>query len=269
MARADSEGDTLGFSSSNPNSKALLHFDTEQSPDDHHFAVRRILKRANLQAPPDWFESYCLTGLGHAKAWECVQRATEAAALKFGGVHSILIDGVADITADVNDAEGCNDFIASLHDLAIKHDCPIAGIIHTNPGTEKTRGHLGSQLERKAETNLRLEKEGETTVIWSDKQRRAPIPKHLGPCFQWSESAGMHVSTQTHANTRDAIRSEELRPQVADLFEERPAMRYADLKSTVMTVTRKTERTAERFIKELLRLRLVVKDVANLYTKAS
>jgi hypothetical protein len=39
----------------------------------------------------------------------------------------------------------------------------IVGVIHFNPGGEKTRGHLGSQLERKAETNLRL-----------DKVRRAP-----------------------------------------------------------------------------------------------
>jgi hypothetical protein len=108
----------------------------------------------------------------------------------------VLVDGVADLVVDVNDAGESNTYTAHLHQTAIEHDCAVVCVIHTNPSSEKTRGHLGSQLERKSETNLRLEKSGEITVVFSDKNRRAPIQKENGPRFVWSDEAGMHVSTE-------------------------------------------------------------------------
>lgn len=195
MATANS-ADCLSFKSSNPQSFALLHFDSEQSPDDHWHGISRALKRAGRTAPPKFLHSYCLTGLEGKQAWQCISEAIRVAAEVHGGIHSILIDGVADFVANVNDPAECNAFVATLHGIAIERDCSIIGVIHFNPGGEKTRGHLGSQLERKAETNLRLDKENGVTVVWSDKQRRAPIPRESGPCFAWNDEAGMHVSVE-------------------------------------------------------------------------
>ena len=195
----DCGADLLGFDSSNPKNFALLWFDSEQSPDDHWHCVARALKRAGLREPPSWFYSYCLTGLGWKRGWDCVVEATRNAAEQHAGIHSSLLDGVADLVPDVNDPAQSSEFVAELHDMAIRYDCPIVGVIHFNPGSEKTRGHLGSHLERKAETNLRLDKANGMTTIWSEKQRRAPIPKEAGLCFQWSDEAGMHVSVDAQA----------------------------------------------------------------------
>ncbi len=98
----------------------------------------------------------------------------------FNGLFAVIVDGVADLVLDVNDAKECNALVAKLHALAIKYDCPdrIICVIHENPNadTGKMRGHLGSQLERKAESNLRLRKKEDVTVVFSDRQRRrAPI----------------------------------------------------------------------------------------------
>jgi len=243
-----SGGDFLGFSSSNPNSLALLHFDSEQSPDDHWHQVARALKRAGLQKPPPWLYSYCLTGLGYAQAWECVCEATRRASNQHPGIHSILIDGAADLVNDVNDPTESNDFVATLHGNAIQYDCPIISAIHFNPGGEKTRGHLGSQLERKAETNLRLDKPHEVTTIWSNKQRRAPIPKATGPCFLWSDEAGMHITCETGNDRREAAKEERMRVEVQKVFRDSKAMRYSDLKSTVMSRLSVSDRTAEKKI---------------------
>lgn len=231
----DKDADLLGFRSANPNSLALLHFDSEQSPDDHWHQVARALRRAGLGEPPPWFHSYRLTGLDSKRAWECVREATRLAAKEHGGIHSSLIDGVADLVPDVNDSAECNAFVATLHDMAIQHDCPIVGVIHFNPGSDKVRGHLGSQLERKAETNLRLDKSDEVTTIWSEKQRRAPIPKDSGPCFQWSDEAGMHMTIQNRQASKLEIERESLTALAEDLFSDRPSMRYTDLISTVKT----------------------------------
>ncbi len=265
----DPEADTLGFGSRNPKSFALCHFDSEQAPDDFWHQVDRARRRALLETTPDWLHPFCLTGLGCKRAWECVQEAVKRGADKHSGTHSILIDGAADLVADVNDAAECNDFVAQLHDMAIQNDCPIWAVIHYNPGSEKSRGHLGSQLERKAETNLRLDKLKEVTTIWSDKQRRAPIPKGTGPCFQWSDEAGMHVSIESLQSAADKEKRETLVMLRDELFRKRAAMNYTDL--TKLLTAKKglavSERTAARKIAELSRLGLIEKSAVGLWTK--
>ena len=194
--------DLLGFYSANPKNSAVIQIDSEQSPDDHWHVVNRMLRRVGLDKPPPWFYSYCLTGLGFKAALECFLEAIHIGFDRHGGIHSSLLDGITDLVSDVNDAAECNAFVSQMHGLTIQYDFPLIGVIHFNPGTEKTRGHLGSQFERKAETNLRLDKTNEVTTMWSDKQRRAPIPKGSGPSFCWSDDLQMHVSCDTTTNTR-------------------------------------------------------------------
>jgi len=111
--------------------------------------------------------------------------------------HSIIIDGIADLVVDPNDADECFPLITELHALAIRYDTAIILVLHMNPGSqnEKGRGHLGSQLERKSESNLTLTKDGEATVISSTRQRGRPIPKDdKAPSFRWSDERQMHIS---------------------------------------------------------------------------
>ncbi len=188
-------------SAPNPDGGAVLYVDTEQSRDDFWHITKRAMRRAGAKQRPEWLHSYCLTGLAVADAKACVWQAVADAYVRHGRIHAIFIDGVADLVLDVNSAEECNSFLAELHALAIGFDCPIVTVLHLNPksgngGFEKARGHLGSQLERKAETNLRIEKDGDVSVVWSEKQRRAPIFKDKGPRFKWSDEAGMHVTAQ-------------------------------------------------------------------------
>jgi hypothetical protein len=260
------DADLLGFSSSNPKGHAVLWFDSEQSPDDFWHCVTRALKRSGVASRPEWLHAYCLTGLGCKRAWECVTEATKLSADTHGGVHSILIDGIADLVADVNDPEESNSFVAELHAIAIKHDCPIIGVIHFNPGTEKSRGHLGSQVERKAETNLALEKAtDETTVIYSTKNRRAGIPKDLGPRFRFDVAAGMHVSVSNRRCAKDEEQREALVSLASDVFEGRPAMRFNELQSTVKNGLTVSPKTAERKIIKMVRLAVIKKSVGGMY----
>src|ERR1035437_5579053 len=264
------DADLLGFSSSNPKGMALLWFDSEQSPDDFWHCVNRAVKRAGLSKPPPWLLAYCLTGLGHKRAWECVQGATKAGAEQHGGIHSTLIDGLVDLIADVNDPVECNDFVAELHVMSIQRDCPIVGVIHFNPGGEKSRGHLGSQVERKAETNLALEKDAdETTVSYSTQNRRAAIPKSHGPRFRFSAEAGIHVSIESRLSSKEQAQREALLCLAKDVFADHPAMRYTDIKSTVMTVVPCKERQAEKKVAEMKRLTVIKQSVSGLYVIAT
>lgn len=190
------EADTLTAQGFNAKGHGLLYFDTEQSPDDFWHAVDRARRRARREELPGWIKAYSVADLPAMVGRKAVAVAMADAAEAFGGVHSVIIDGIADLTIDVNDAAECNGMVAELHSLAIRYDCSIILVIHKNPGSDKVRGHLGSQIERKAETNLSLEKEDEVTVIWSSKQRRAPIEKKKGVRFRWDDSLKMHVTAE-------------------------------------------------------------------------
>ena len=77
-------------------------------------------------------------------------------------------------------------------------------------------------------------------LIWSAKQRGAPIPRDKAPAFRWCDAAAMHVSTSA-------------------------PMRCTELRNTVMTVLTVAVRTAERRIDAYRQLGLVQRDVLNLW----
>lgn len=266
MTHPDSDVDLLGFQSSNREGKAIIHFDTEQSPDDFWHGVSLAIRRADIFDPPDWLLSYCLTGLLPRNSWQAVQAALRIAANRFGGIHSVLIDGVGDLVHDVNDAGECNDFVAALHGLAITHDCPIIGVLHFNPDTAKARGHLGSQLERKSESNLRLDKEDDgSTVLWSNKQRRAAIARDFGPRFRWSDEAHMHVTVESRSESRLGSKADGQIPYRDDVFMNHGSLRYSELKEAMKTTLKLSEKTAERRIGEWRKLKIIDKTGAGLW----
>ena len=239
MADPTVDADFLALvSAPNPDGGAVLYFDTEQSRDDFWHITKRAMRRAGAKQRPEWLRSYCLTGLAVAEAKACVWQAVVDAYVRHGRIHAIFIDGVADLVLDVNSAEECNGFIAELHALAIKFDCPIVTVLHLNPksgngGFEKARGHLGSQLERKAETNLRIEKDGDVSVCWSEKQRRAPIFKDKGPRFRWSDEAGMHVSAGADSQEKRPAWHDDYAILADEIFEGGKRMKFAEIAKAI------------------------------------
>lgn len=260
------DADLLGFDSDNPEKKAVVWIDSEQSPDDYSQCVRRAIRRTGLGSHPEWFYGYPVKGFGFKKSWDSVIEILRKAVAECGGIHSIFLDGAADFVSDVNDAEESNAFVATLDDLTIKHDCPIVTIIHFNPGGEKSRGHLGSQLERKAESNLALEKDGdEVTTIYSTKQRRAPIPKSTGPRFKYDTEAGMHVSLESRRDERNKQETEALSELAEEVFDGRSGMNYSEIISTLTGKLKKSTPTIERKVARMKELGVIKKCVGRLY----
>ena len=186
--------DLLGLEFTNPEGHAVIHVDTEQSRNDHHRLLTRSLRRCGVDCPPDYLLSFCMTGWEPSDIMQAIEFLCEKAKLAFGGIHSVVIDGTADLARSVNDEEESNALERWVRNLAINHQCCVVNVIHQNPGGDKSRGHLGSQFERKSETVLMLEKKDERTVIYSTRTRRAPILKEKAPCFEWSDDAKAHVS---------------------------------------------------------------------------
>jgi hypothetical protein len=264
---AGSGADCLGFVSENPDGFALVHLDTEQCRFDHWEGIQRAVRRAKMDAAPSWLRSYCLTGFTAADVRAAIPILIKQAAKQFGGIHSVFIDGIADVVPDVNDAEETSSLITDLHKWAIEFDCPILNIIHVNPGSDsKTRGHLGSQLERKSETNLKLKQDADgISVIWADKNRRAPIPEKSGSRFAWSDVDKMHVAVQSSESEKDEIEQEQLTELAREVFAGHPPMRYTELNTAVKNRLTVSDKTAERKIKRAVELGIMEKTAEKLY----
>ena len=244
--------DTLGFSAENTQGYAVVHFDTEQSRYDHDALVRRALRRAGVDRTPDWFHSYSVADLDIKSRRQALRHVMHEARTNHGGIFAVLIDGIADLCADPNDSAEAFELVHELHALAITHDCTVITVLHENPGSEsgKTRGHLGSQIERKAETNLRLSKDKDgITTIWAEKARHCYLPKEQGPCFSWNHKAAMHTSCGTAGEIRGAAIREKMLTGAEQVFSEVDWLSYTDLVSGIMHTLHLKERAAKNRVK--------------------
>ena len=269
---AGSGTDCLGFVAENPDGFAVVHIDTEQCLFDHWEGIQRAIRRAKVASAPSWLRSHCLTGFSAADVRIAIRVLISQAAKQCGGIHSVFIDGIADAVPDVNDAEATSSLITELHELAIEFDCPILNIIHVNPGSDfKTRGHLGSQLERKSETNLRLKHDDGISVIFADKNRRAPIPEKSGPCFTWGNEAAMHVSVENPAETKAEAKSDAKRSAMQTdaqkVFADgkKSELRHKQLVELVATAFKLKPQGARRRVETWLDSQIVSKNDAGFY----
>lgn len=266
-------GDCLGVTGQNPDGLAVIHFDTEQSEYDH-FAIigKQVLARAGLSDLPEWLRSYHLADVPTPLRRKALAHEMKRAAIG-GKLLAVFVDGIADLCIDPNDNAEAFGLVEELHRLAITYHCPIICVLHENPGSTegKTRGHLGSQLERKAETNLRLSKANDgITTIFTERSRHCHIPKEAGPRFQWDDVAQMHLSCgTTHAERNDA-KTQDMQRIFGDLFTQKSGYRHSELVTAYVEHEGVCERTAKARIKDAAASGIVTHSAAmRLYSRGT
>lgn len=258
------EADTLGVRSEPTGGKAVIVIDTEQSPGDACKLVERSLRRVGLTAVdrPANLRTFSFAGWRAHDLTAGLPGLLEAMSAEHGGIHAVFIDGGADFATNVNDPDTAADLCAGWHALAIKYLCHLLIVIHSNEGSQAddiARGWLGKQLRRKAESNLQLKRTEETIVAFADSgQRRAPIPETEGPCFRWSDEAGMHVSVE--GNPKENAKRQELLELAAEVFGDKPRMKWGDLLATFISERRLPRSTAERRIREMEKMKVIRTD---------
>lgn len=150
----------------------VLWIDTEQSPHDCLRVYRRI---ALVRGLDEYSVQRDLTYIMLREKTPEERIKITQKAIRAESPSLVVIDGVADLIDSNNDERSASvlqDFL--LRESSV-NDCHICCIIHTNPGSEKPRGHSGSNLLRKAETIMNITKAGEYIEI-SNITRGKPIP---------------------------------------------------------------------------------------------
>lgn len=92
-------------------------------------------------------------------------------ALKLYRPDFVLLDGAADLILDPNNVEQSAEIRQLLMWASKEYDCHIATVLHCNVGSEKARGHVGSDFKRKAETEVLITADDAISTVKFTKAR--------------------------------------------------------------------------------------------------
>ena len=143
-------GTVLNYSASLPPEKRrILYVDTEQSRFHCKRVLCRILRLAGLPADvhPPLLEFLCLRGYATKERLRKIEEA----------IYDL--DGIRDLAHDINSPGEATDLITKLMQWTDERRIHIHTVLHLNKGDDNTRGHLGTELNNKAETVLQITKD--------------------------------------------------------------------------------------------------------------
>jgi len=143
-------GELKGFRENNH----LIHFDTEQSLFHCQMVFKRPLDMAKIDTSK--YHTYALRQLDYKERLQFIEHVLYKK-LEGKDIGLVIIDGVADLCSDVNNIEESNAVVQKLMKWTKELNCHIITVIHSNFGSDKPTGHLGSFLEKKTETQIQLE----------------------------------------------------------------------------------------------------------------
>jgi len=132
----------------------LLHIDTEQGL----WHCQKVFKRPltmDSSINTNNYHTFGLRSIDHKMRIDFIDYYLEN---KINKPSLIIIDGIADLCSDANSIIESNALVQRLMEWSAKYKCHIINVIHQNYGSQKFgTGHLGSFLEKKAETVIALE----------------------------------------------------------------------------------------------------------------
>jgi hypothetical protein len=245
---------------SNKFGKAVLHFDTEQSRYDHQSNLKAILRRCNLKESPDFFQSYNIRRLELDKFIVVTKKICELAFKQFEGIHLIVIDGGADYISDVNDSIQSNALVKEFEELAIEYSTPIVVIIHTNPGGDKERGHLGSQFQRKSESLLTVRSVRDISTVEPKLLRKAGKINIPQIHFSYDAEKGYHIECDMVYEQKETglNRMENIKQICLNMFSDQKAYKYGDAISEMQNTTGKKETAVKGYMSEMIRTQMII-----------
>lgn len=151
----------------------VLWYDTEQSEESTQDILRsRIIPMTGIaedQFPIDQFDVFNVRPEGYANRLPMLE-----AAVHHYQPDLVVLDGIRDLVADINDGIVAQDCIERLMHLASEERCCIVCILHQNKSVEdrNLRGWIGTELKNKAFEVYECSKSSERIFTWSQTDTR-------------------------------------------------------------------------------------------------
>lgn len=256
--------DVLGFCSPNPERKAVIYLDCEQSVSHFNKLVSASLKRVGVERKPDWLYCWNMSGSSPHEIIDMLELLICSARIRCNGIHQILIDGYADLVTSPNDEGESVRVIRWLNSVALQENCAVVGVLHYNSGTlnegGKMRGHLGSQIERKAETVLTLQRHSKQIVMYSTRTRGEPVPKESGTYLNWDCKASSFVTARNIAKEHKEQELYKVRALLEAVFSGSNQLRHKEVVAGISQHTGVKSEAAKKRISQYLGADLLIKN---------
>lgn len=258
--------DILGTTvSPNKNNKTILLYDTEQSEVQLYKNFLNIQKRSKRVDMPVSFKAYCLTGMSRVERMQAIVQSMDKYYYE-GGIHLVIIDGIADLISSVNDEMESIRIVDELYRLAAIYKTCIVCVLHFVPSGLKLRGHLGSELQRKAAAIVSIEKDStpNISVIKALKVRDgSPLDVPLIQ-FEWNKELGMHTYLgEKTKEEKDKRKELELIHVTKRIFKKQTYFTYTGLCEEIQSLLDVKERTAKSYIKFMREKEIIIHDPSN------
>ncbi len=265
--RQSEQIDTLGASiERNSGNKAVLLYDTEQSEVQLYKNISGILRRGQLATMPKSFKAYCLTSMSRKERMQAIVQSMDRFYYQYGGIQMVVIDGIADLVRCANDEAESIGVIDELYRLAGIYKTCIVCVLHFVPNGMKLRGHLGSELQRKAAAILSIERDDDpqVSVVKALKVRDgSPLDVPLVQ-FAWDKEKAMHVYIGEKPKEEKEKRKEtELTGVAKTIFAKQRYYTYIDLCEQIQSILDVKERTAKSYIRFMREREIILKDLSN------
>lgn len=142
----------------------ILHIDTEQSKYDYHKMlkfVKRLIQCPASAAFPDNFKSLYCRGIASSTVMGLIQYYLDTTPT----CGMIVLDGLLDMIERFNDEGESTKLIKWIEEITDRFNVHIIAVLHRTKSADKAIGHVGSAVERKAQSILIVEKQTEGTAV--------------------------------------------------------------------------------------------------------
>lgn len=138
----------------------VLYFDTEQGKYHVQKALKRICTITGVSEPTN-LNTYGLRALNPIERAELI----EYAIYNTPNLGIVFIDGIKDLITSINDEEQATMIVSKLMKWSEEKNILIVTVLHQNKGDNNARGHIGTELNNKAETVLSVSKSTENEMV--------------------------------------------------------------------------------------------------------
>lgn len=290
--------DSLGFEVDLDDEKTILLIDSEQTHDDCYINLMRVGKRAGVE-----FEYNKQTRIYTPIQHDLIKQKTEGGAYAYNRFtyHSIIsipkkadrmreleilledlnvglliLDGCGDFVNDPNDPEESNYFVHWLVALQNKLQFGTFATIHPNPKDNKPRGHLGSEVHRKAQCLLLMSRTTDSREVREismsfEYGKNRGGADNINTFFQYDQESRLFL-TCDHVPSEAGSKEAKIKINFIDLFEQlfqtenKKAFGFSELAEFYKNAGyTKNKSTAEAHIKSGAAAGILAKDLNNKY----
>lgn len=222
--------------------RRIVYFDTEQDNED---LGRGIDRAFNLAGDPSemakLIDIYNLSEHQPTDRISMIGRYLE----QHQDIGLLVLDGVRDITYDINNSDQAMTAITQLIGWIRKYKLHMITVLHQNKGDDNARGHLGSECVNRAETVLGVKKDKDVSFVQALFCRDIDFPDFYFtmddngmPHILYNYKPGQDAQTKAKppSDVAEALHLQALKMAFRGTVEQSKTALYVSLKAAFMSM---------------------------------